>query len=97
MLKYEFEERVRNLKTSAVKEGHEVTFTIPDREYQIIQHVYNYYPGLDKEAAARLYVDFGLRIFEDMTPRADKIADLEQKIGNCRTLSLQYQEEIDKL
>lgn len=97
MLKYEFEERVSALLNKNQLPDRQKDFKIAKDAYRIIEHVYNYYPGLDKEAAARLYVDFGLRIFRDMTPRADRIADLEQKIQNCRISSLQYQEEIDKL
>ena len=43
MLKIEFENRV-----SACKEK---DFHISE-DYRIIEHVYNYYPGMDKEAAA---------------------------------------------
>ena len=97
MLKYEFEERVSALINKGALPDWQRDFKISEDDYRKIEHVYNYYPGIDKEAAARLYVEFGLRIFEDMTPRADKIADLENKIHTLRMTIMQYQEDIEKL
>ena len=97
MLKYEFEERVSALLNKKQLPNWQKKFEIPEDAYRKIEHVYDYYPGLDKEATARLYVEFGLRIFEDMLPRANKIADLEEKIHTLRMTILQYQEDIGKL
>jgi hypothetical protein len=50
-------------------------------DYDIIELVYMYYPGIkDKEAIAKIYVDHGMVLINDMAPRAIKIRDLEDKI-----------------
>lgn len=70
MMKHEFEKLV----------GKEVT----TKEYDIIETVYVNYPGIHhthgKEQVAELYKVFGLRIFEDMLPRAKRVYELEIRI-----------------
>ena len=70
MMKHEFEKLI----------GKEVT----TKEYDIIETVYVNYPGIHhtngKKQVAELYKVFGLRIFEDMLPRAKKVYELEIQI-----------------
>lgn len=89
MLKEEFENRV-----SAQKEK---DFHISKEDYRIIENVYNYYPGIDKEAAAKLYIDFGLIIFKDMTARADIIADIEDQIRIKRNEISDLTDKLDRI
>jgi len=42
-----------------------------DKEYELIEFVYNWHPlNFDKEAVAKLYDDFGMVIFYDMEKRS---------------------------
>lgn len=51
---------------------------ISDPDYRVIEMVYTYYPDIaDKMTVARLYDEFGIRLFVDMYPRACRIRDLE--------------------
>lgn len=51
--------------------------TVSDEDYNIIEKVYHYYPFFrrisGKEEAVRLYKEFGMTIFRDLFPRAEKI------------------------
>jgi hypothetical protein len=66
MMKHEFENLV----------GKKVT----PEEYDIIETVYVNYPCIHhttgKKQVAELYKTFGIRIFEDMLPRAKKVYEL---------------------
>lgn len=67
MMKKEFEELV----------GSEVN----EEVFKIIETVYNYYDErLTKQNVADLYKLLGVMPFEDMYPRAKRIAELEQEI-----------------
>jgi len=50
-------------------------------EWDIIHQVYQYYPGIKdvggKGQVAKLWEQFGIRIFQDMLPRAEKLAELD--------------------
>ena len=71
MMKSEFEELVDE--------------EIDQDDYKKIETVYVWYPAFgDKRMAAQLYREFGMRIFEDMYPRAKKAEDLDFEIGNAK-------------
>lgn len=72
MMKHEFEQRI----------GREIS----NEDYEKVQTVYTYYPakGLDKDKVAEMYRIFGMRIFEDMLPRAKKVMELEIQIQQAK-------------
>jgi len=75
MLKCEFEERI----------NHEIA----QEDYQKIETVYSYYPTnkeISKDEIAELYLKFGMRIFFDMLPRAQKIKELELQISEAQKI-----------
>ena len=87
MMKHEFENLV----------GKEVT----TKEYDIIETVYVNYPGIHhttgKEQVAELYKVFGLRIFEDMLPRAEKVNELEIQIRTKESQLKDLRQELKEL
>lgn len=62
MQKHEFEQRIER--------------TISEEEYKVIEFVYQFHPVISnvsgKEEVAELYKSFGMPIFRDMYPRAEK-------------------------
>lgn len=83
-MKCEFEERIAG--------------TVSQENYQIIEFVYNYYPKIgDKNAVAVLYKQFGMVIFKDLLPRAQKIAELEDKVNKLKTEMNRINEEMKQL
>ena len=75
MMQHEFEKLI----------GHD----IESEKYLIIEDVYMNYPGdFSKEICATMYKTFGMVIFNDMLPRADKISKLESEI-RARQLEIQ--------
>lgn len=87
MMKYEFEKIIGKV--------------IPTKEYEIIETVYVYYPGIDhafgKEQVADLYRVYGLRIFEDLLPRAQAIQGMESRIHDKEKQIEQLKKELTKL
>jgi hypothetical protein len=54
---------------------------INPEDYCTIEHVYTYHPAIkDKKHIVQLYLDFGMTVINDMLPRADKCAQLEDAI-----------------
>jgi uncharacterized protein YqgQ len=55
---------------------------IEQSEYEKIELVYMYYPGIvDKEHIAEMYKRFGMVIIADMTARAEEIRRLESEVS----------------
>ena len=57
---------------------------ISNEDYEIIEQVYLDYPGIGtngKQVVANLYNQFGLVIFKDMLPRAQKVNELMHDIS----------------
>ena len=56
--------------------------TISDQDYKVIEKVYQFHPAVSetcgKEEVAELYKSFGMTVFYDMLPRAEKSSGLEQ-------------------
>jgi len=74
MMKHEFEERV----------GHSVI----DEDYEKIEIVYDFYPSNEpstKDDIAFLYRNFGMRLIDDMLPRAQKVAELDLQIDKAKS------------
>ena len=67
MMKEEFEGKIKG--------------TILNEEYEIIETVYMWYDeSMNKDDVASLYRKFGIKIFKDLLPRAERIRDMERKI-----------------
>ena len=52
-----------------------------DEVYELINTVYMYYPGIeDKQQVYALLQQFGMTLFNDLYPRAKRLAELSDKI-----------------
>ena len=72
MMKVEFEELIED--------------QISQEDYSKIETVYVWYPSFgDKRQAATLYREFGMRIFEDLLPRAEKARKLEEQMHDLQS------------
>ena len=87
MMKNEFEEMI----------GRSVT----DEEYQLIEEVYMYHPAIrtasGKEEVAELYKSFGIVIFYDMYPRAQKAKEIEEHIRLIDKTRAELVDELKRL
>ena len=58
--------------------------SVTDEEYELIETVYMWHPAIrntsGKEEVAELYKSFGIVIFYDMYPRAQKAKEIEEHI-----------------
>ena len=74
---------------------------VSDAEYRVIETVYQWHPSVKetsgKEEAAELYKSFGMAIFHDMLPRAEKARCLEEKLRRAKKEVEQIKEEIETL
>lgn len=113
------EEKREGRKTMKKEEFQEmIGQIITDREYEIIETVYMYHPSFDPESGGdirelvRLSDVFGMTIFCDMYPRAEKYKELEDQlhhaqaevdrlkdemVQNRATMGLDYSRMLDKL
>lgn len=70
MTQHEFEERIHK--------------EINDSDYEIIETVYAFHPSISetngKEEVATLFNMFGMRVFRDMLPTAQRAKSLESEI-----------------
>lgn len=74
-------------------EAAKITRRPTDKEYELIEFVYNWHPcNFDKEAVASLYADFGMAIFYDMEDRSKAAMEREQSI---RQLDQRIKELVD--
>lgn len=87
MQKREFEERVGQ--------------AVPDTEYKVIETVYQWHPSIQetsgKEDVAGLYRGFGIAIFHDMLPRAEKYRELEKQLLHAKAEVERIQAEMEGL
>ena len=62
---------------------------VSDEEYGTIEYVYTWYPTISetegKDQIARLYMDFGMPIIEDMVERAGKMETAERDLRVAHT------------
>lgn len=93
MMKYEFEEKLREIEP--------IDRTVTDAEYQLIEYIYTFHPSISetegKRQVAGLYHEFGIRIFKDMKPTADRNRELEVEIGRARHNLQSLLDEADEL
>lgn len=75
--------------------------TVSDAEYELIEAVYQWHPSVretsGKEEVAELYKSFGITIFLDMFPRAEKNRALDTKFRYVQTEMERIREEIKEL
>ena len=80
MMKNEFEERLHDITG--------ISCSVSDKDYQLIEYIYTFHPSISdtegKRQVAQLYNDFGIRIFMDMKPTADRNRQLDVEIGRAR-------------
>lgn len=74
---------------------------ISDAEYKVIETVYQWHPCIGnvsgKDDVAALYNGFGMAIFHDMIPRAEKNRELENRLRHAQAEVEQIKEEMKKL
>ncbi len=62
---------------------------VSDTEYRVIETVYQWHPSVKevsgKEEVAELYKSFGMAIFYDMLPRAERNCELEKQLRHAQT------------
>lgn len=84
MMKKEFEEIVRA--------------EIDEKDYAVIETVYKWYSErLTKEEAAKLYTLFGIKIFKDMLPRSQRIAELAEQQQELQWKLTEISQELKNL
>lgn len=87
MQKHEFEELI----------GRDVS----DDDYAVIERVYQWHPVISntsgKDEVAELYKSFGMAIFYDMLPRADKAFGLENQLHRAKAEVNRIKGEIESL
>lgn len=87
MEKKEFEERIER--------------SVPDADYKIIEMVYQFHPSIretsGQEEVAELYKSFGMAIFYDMLPRAEKNSELEKQLLHAKAEVERIRDEMEEL
>ena len=78
--------------------------TIPnDKEYQIIEFVYQWHPSISgsghegQRQIASLYSEFGMRIIADMFPTARKAEIIQNKISKAKAQTMDCERELEEL
>ena len=93
MMKYEFEAKLNELEP--------IQRTVSDDDYKLIEYVYTFHPSISetegKRQVALLYHEFGIRIFQDMKPTADRNRELDVEIGRARHHLQSLLDEADEL
>lgn len=93
MMKCEFEAKLSELEP--------IQRTVSDDDYRLIEYVYTFHPSISetdgKRQVALLYHEFGIRIFKDMKPTADRNRELEVEIGRARHNLQSLLDEADEL
>lgn len=74
---------------------------VSDAEYKVIETVYQWHPSVKevsgKEEVAELYKSFGMAIFHDMLPRAEKNRELERQFLHARAEMERIRVEMEEL
>lgn len=78
--------------------------TIPnDKEYQIIEFVYQWHPSISgnghegQRQISSLYHEFGMRIIADMFPTAREAEIIQSKISKAKVQITDYERELEEL
>ena len=74
---------------------------VSDSDYEVIEKVYTFHPAIretsGKEEVAELYKSFGMAIFCDMLPRAEKNCELEKQLRHAQAKVEQIKGEMEEL
>lgn len=74
---------------------------VSDAEYRVIETVYQWHPSVKevsgKKEVAELYKSFGMAIFHDMLPRAEKNRELERQFLHARAEMERIRVEMEEL
>ena len=74
---------------------------VSDAEYRVIETVYQWHPSVKevsgKEEVAELYKSFGMAIFHDMLPRAEKNRELESRLRHAQAEVERIKAEMEEL
>lgn len=74
---------------------------VSDAEYKVIETVYQWHPSVKessgKEEVAELYKSFGMAIFYDMLPRAERNHELENQLQHARAEVGRIKDEMEEL
>lgn len=74
-----------------------------DKEFEIIQFVYNYHPAFNldctnaKEKAANLYFEYGMRVICDMQETAKRMQEIKDEQRSLRRRLDKLKDEADEL
>ncbi len=72
-----------------------------DKEFEMIQFVYNYHPAIHPSAGkaqiAKLYSEFGMRIIADMTETAKRAQEIEDEKRKLRQKLNELEQEYEEL
>lgn len=74
---------------------------VSDEDYKVIEKVYQFHPAVNevsgKEEVAELYKSFGMTIFYDLLPRAERNCDLEKQLRFAQARVRHIEQEMEKL
>ena len=74
---------------------------VMDSDYEVIEKVYTFHPAVKevsgKEEVAELYKSFGMSVFYDMLPRAERSCELEKKLRKVQAEANRIKEELEEL
>ncbi len=78
-----------------------VGLEVSDENYAVIEQVYQFHPAVSevsgKEEVAELYKSFGMLVFYDMLPRAEKNRELERQLRQVQEDEERIKQEMEKL
>ena len=74
---------------------------VTDDEFKIIDFVYTFHPAISetegKEQVAWLFINLGMRVFNDMTETAKRAEEIETKISSLKGEMESYKAEYSQL
>lgn len=78
-----------------------VGLEVSDEDYAVIEKVYQFHPSISevsgKEEVAKLYKSFGMSVFYDMLPRAEKNCELVRQLRQAQAEADRIKQEMEKL
>ena len=73
---------------------------VSDREMNIIQTVYTFHPAIKdvggKRQIAKLYLEFGMTVIQDMLPRAERMMILDREFHKAKAEMDRVKNEMSK-